>query len=493
MAQSLDVDSSAVAATEAPEQAFVPTPPPSSWRSRVRIGMIASDSLIVVVCVAAGQLLRFGVGYQGITGTAGLSYTALSIAVMATWLLAMAIAGAWHPKIFLSGTPGYGRIIKASFTVFGLVAVVAYLGKWEIARGYVAIAIPLGMTALLIARASWRACLLALRRRGAMMQPTLIVGGEFTAVALAKQFRESPLAGYHVVGLCLPNDYQDDAVDEIPVVGTFESIVDTAHRVGASVIAVAKTDKFSPEQLRKLSWSLEHTNLSLIVAPMLTDITGPRIHASPVPGMELVHLERPRLSGPQLWLKATFDYIAASIGLVIASPIFVAVAVAIKLDDGGPVFFRQQRVGLAQKPFKIWKFRTMRVGADALHREIAAHSAVFTKSHKPADLTRIGNFLRRSSIDELPQMLNVLAGQMSLVGPRPLVPWEGTTIAGYIQRRTLVKPGITGLWQISGRSETSGARAADLDLLYVENWSILGDVYLIFRSVRAVLSSHGAR
>lgn len=466
------------------------------WRIQYRRRVVVSDVIVVVVAVAAGQIIRFSpatsVRHLGLS----LYYSTLSAVLIACWLSSLAIVGAWHRKIVGSGSPAYSRVAKASFVVFGLLAVVAYLGKLDIARGYVAIAIPVGACALLIERIAWHARLLHYRRRGEMTCRTLVVGGATSAAELARQLDLEPLAGYEVVGLCVPTAIATRALDGFPVVGNLGEIVETARRLNASTIAIAKTDAFPPSEVRRLAWNLETTQLELVIAPMLTDIAGPRIHAEPVPGLPLVHLERPRLRGPELWLKTAFDLTSAAIGLVLLAPLFAAIAIAIKVDDGGPVFFRQTRVGVSQKPFRIWKFRTMVVDAEQrkeAERKLAGQSnAVFFKAAGDSRVTRVGSVLRRTSLDELPQLFNVLALQMSLVGPRPLVPGEGKEVEHYISRRALVKPGVTGLWQVSGRSNVGDEQRARLDLLYVENWSFFGDLGIVFRTVRTVIGQRGA-
>ncbi len=463
------------------------------WQWRYRTVVAATDVVVIALAVMAGQLIRFGVNEPGVSGLkVELSYTALSVILAAAWNGSLAMSGAWHRKIIGTGTLAYGKVAKATFLVFGLLAGVSYLGKLEIARGYVAITLPVGLVVLLLGRMCWRAWLLRARRQGRLMSPTVVVGSGERALALARQLTREPLAGYRVVGVCVPEDDAALVAGEFQVLGSFEDVLAVAQRTDAAIIAVAQTDALSPEQIRQLSWSLEETDLDLVVAPMLSDITGPRIHSEPVPGLPLVHMQRPQLHGPQLWMKTAFDYCAAFIGLIVLSPLFLAVAIAIKLDDGGPVFFRQERVGLGQEPFRIWKFRSMRAGSDLITPPETGVAPIFTKYHDDSQVTRVGRFIRKTSLDELPQLLNVIAGHMSLVGPRPLRLWEGAQIEGFVQRRTLVKPGLTGLWQVSGRSEVTGPQAARLDLVYVENWTFTEDIGILLRTVSELTARRGA-
>lgn len=495
------VDTDSVNGAPAPDEQAIQseTPTPDQplfeprWQWRYRTAVAATDVVVIALAVTAGQLIRFGTDEPGVSGLkVELSYTALSVILAAAWNGALAMSGAWHRKIIGTGTLAYGKVAKATFLVFGLLAGVSYLGKLEIARGYVAVTLPVGLVVLLLGRMCWRAWLLRARRAGRLMSPTVVVGSGERALALATQLTRETLAGYRVVGVCVPEYDADLVTGEFPVLGSFGDVLGAAQRTGAAIIAVAQTDALSPEQIRQLSWSLESTDLDLVVAPMLSDITGPRIHSEPVPGLPLVHMQRPQLHGPQLWMKTVFDYSAAFLGLIVLLPVFLATAIAIKLDDGGPVFFHQQRVGLGQKPFRIWKFRSMKMGSDLAAPPATGLAPVFTKYHDDSRVTKVGKFIRKTSLDELPQLFNVLSGNMSLVGPRPLRPWEGTQLDGYVQRRTLVKPGLTGLWQVSGRSQVTGNQAARLDLLYVENWSFFGDLSIVVRTLHAFIRKGGA-
>jgi exopolysaccharide biosynthesis polyprenyl glycosylphosphotransferase len=259
---------------------------------------------------------------------------------------------------------------------------------------------------------------------------------------------------------------------------------------------VAASESFGSEQVRRLAWTLEGSGVAIALVPALTDVAGPRIHIRPVAGLPLMYVEEARFSGPKLVAKTVVDVIGSSLALILLSPLLVVVALAIKLGDRGPVFFRQQRVGLAGQSFRVWKFRSMIVGADAKISEARQTAAqpddVFYKSAADPRITPIGRFIRRTSIDELPQLFNVLAGQMSIVGPRPLVPGEGAEVGNFLERRMLVRPGITGLWQVSGRSNVQAEERIRMDFYYVENWSFAGDLVIMARTVRAVLSQRGA-
>jgi exopolysaccharide biosynthesis polyprenyl glycosylphosphotransferase len=236
----------------------------------------------------------------------------------------------------------------------------------------------------------------------------------------------------------------------------------------------------------------------MIVVPGMADIAGPRLKVRPIDNVPLFHIARPEHdSGPARYGKRLFDLAFASVALVLLIPVFIAVALAIKLDDRGPVFFRQERPGLQGKSFRILKFRTMSVDPDAgkqvQHAGVEASEEIFfCKSESDGRVTRVGRFLRKTSLDEISQLFNVLSGAMSIVGPRPLIPGEGLSVEYYLERRALVKPGITGLWQISGRSAVSADERIRLDHSYVDNWSLMWDMVIVLRTVRAVLKRRGA-
>jgi exopolysaccharide biosynthesis polyprenyl glycosylphosphotransferase len=271
-------------------------------------------------------------------------------------------------------------------------------------------------------------------------------------------------------------------------------VVPLVRELHADTVAVCGAASTEPGELRRLAWQLEGTGIDLVVAPQLTDIAGPRVHVRPVEGLPLLYVEEPTLSGVSWLFKNLMDRIIAALSLMILSPVLLAIAIAIRLSDGGPVFFRQSRVGREGKTFRVWKFRTMYVDAEerlaALVDQNESDGLLF-KIKKDPRITPLGRFLRASSLDELAQLFNVLVGEMSLVGPRPL-PAEDGDFLGDVRRRLLVRPGITGLWQVSGRSDLSWDDAVRLDLYYVDNWSLTFDLTIMWRTIGVVLRSKGA-
>jgi exopolysaccharide biosynthesis polyprenyl glycosylphosphotransferase len=326
----------------------------------------------------------------------------------------------------------------------------------------------------------------------------LVVGDAPHINELVATLRREPYAGYHVVGACIPDGLiapVPQRLGDVPVVGSFRTVLEAVESTGVDTVAVTTSGELTAIRLRRLGWQLEGTGVDMVLAPALTDVAGPRIHTRPVAGLPLIHVEAPEFRGGRKLVKGFFDRSAALIALTLAAPLLVVIAIAIKLDGRGPVFFRQTRVGLSGKKFGVFKFRTMVVNAEEVLAQLKARNETDGLMFKMRDdprVTRVGRFLRRYSLDELPQLVNVLLGQMSLVGPRPPLPREVARYDGDVARRLLVKPGITGLWQVSGRSDLTWEDGIRLDLYYVENWSLTADLSILWKTLGAVVASRGA-
>ncbi len=337
------------------------------------------------------------------------------------------------------------------------------------------------------------------------MSNVLAVGNIHTVTELLRDLRRAPRAGYKVIGVCVsqsPRSVDADseqllAIDGVPVLGGLDNVAEIVRTSGADTVAVTATASFGPSAVRKLSWELEDTDAELILAPALTNIAGPRIHTQPVAGLPLIHVDRPTYRGANRILKKSFDVAGSLLLVLLFSPVLLAVAVAIKLTSSGPVFFRQDRVGINGEIFRMIKFRSMVVDAESRLEKLQdenrdAGNVVLFKMKNDPRVTTVGRFIRRFSIDELPQLFNVVIGDMSLVGPRPPLKSEVDLYGDEARRRLLVKPGMTGLWQVSGRSDLTWDDTVRLDVYYVENWSITGDMVIIWKTAKAVVSSSGA-
>jgi exopolysaccharide biosynthesis polyprenyl glycosylphosphotransferase len=459
-----------------------------------------TDILVVTWAVLGAEVIRFGADAVQATlpGSGETSidtrYTAFSIGLIVAWVLMLRVHRAYDKRLLGHGPEEYKAVAAASLRLFGVVTFISYLLKLDIARGYVAMALPAGMFGLLLSRWIWRKWLTLHRAKGLMSASVLVVGDRAHLTGLIQALSSVPEAGYRVVAACC-GDAAHAFIGEVPVLGDETDAADIAQRIGVNTVACTSTAKFDAGGLRRLGWALERQDVDLVVVPRLTDVAGPRVLTRPVAGLSLLHVEAPVFEGPQLAVKTAIDRIAAACLLILLSPMFAVVAVLIRRDHGGPVFFRQERIGKGGTSFPMLKFRTMVVGAEAMLPSLQARSEGQGPLFKMRDdprITAVGAKLRQYSIDELPQLINVLRGEMSLVGPRPPLASEVETYAHDVRRRLLVKPGMTGLWQINGRSELSWDESVRFDLYYVENWSVISDLIILWRTGRAVLQSSGA-
>ncbi len=331
---------------------------------------------------------------------------------------------------------------------------------------------------------------------GTLGQRTIIVGSPDHVDAVASVFVREQWLGYHVAGALTPMDAMvDETQGGVPVLGSVDEAAALIRAYEAEVVFVVGGAFSDPGAMRSLLWDLESDNVQVIMAPGVTDVSSERIRVRPVAGLPLLHLDRPRSQDALRWAKRTFDILGSAALLVMAAPVMLWTAWKIKRHDGGPVLFKQTRVGRDGSYFTCLKFRSMVLDAEAiladLHSQVGYHEGLFKMQGDPR-ITKPGHWIRRYSLDELPQLLNVLRGDMSLVGPRPPLPSEVDRYTLTQSRRLRVRPGLTGLWQVSGRSDLSWSESIRLDLYYVDNWSMIQDIVILTRTVGAVLGSRGA-
>lgn len=421
----------------------------------------------------------------------------LSVGAILLWSAALSLGSTRDVSVLGHGAEEYKRVIQSSVTFFGVVAICSYVFDLALPRVYVLVVLPAGLAGLLASRFVWRRWLHVQRQEGRCLSKVLAVGNFFTVRDLIGDLKRAPWSGYQVVGVCLTEPSGRSHVDGLPVVGGLDDIAQAAVEQDVDVVAVASTSSYGPARVRKLGWELESTSIGLVLAPALTNIAGPRVHTTPVAGLPLIHVDRPTYRGANKALKRSFDLLVGGLVVVLASPVLAVLAAWIKLTDGGSIFFRQDRVGLNGSTFKMIKFRSMVEDAEARLAELAveqrdAGNDVMFKLKDDPRVTRVGRILRKFSLDELPQLFNVLKGDMSLVGPRPPLRSEVDLYGEDAMLRLLVKPGMTGLWQVSGRSNLSWEDSVRLDTYYVENWSITSDLVILFKTAKAVVSSAGA-
>ncbi|WP_132100737.1 sugar transferase [Curtobacterium sp. PhB146] len=470
------------------------------WSRSYSRRVLITDLLALIWVVFGVQIAWLGIESNLATNTADLrlSYSAISIVVIVVWMSALALYDTRGARVIGVGSTEYRLVADSSVRVFGLLAIAAFLLNVDLARGYVLIAFPIGILVLLLSRWMWRQWLVAQRQQGAYSATVLLVGSPASVLHIGRELARSPEAGYRVVGAVVSSNHRGMlAGSTIRSHGGFDDVGSALRETGADTVVITSSDDLPPERVRELSWSLEPGRQHLVVAPSLTDIGGPRIHTRPVQGLPLIHVETPTYSGRKLYTKRAFDLVGATLLVIVLSPLLLVLTVLVKTTTPGPVFFRQERVGLNGSTFRMIKFRSMVVDAEERLQELSAldraeGNDVLFKMRNDPRVTRVGGFMRRYSLDEVPQLFNVLAGSMSLVGPRPPLAREVARYDTHVHRRFLVKPGMTGLWQVSGRSDLSWEDSVRLDLYYVENWSILGDLVVLWRTLKVVLAKNGA-
>jgi exopolysaccharide biosynthesis polyprenyl glycosylphosphotransferase len=476
-------------------------PAGTDWRARSSRRLRIVDAFVVAWAVVGAFIIRFGIEPNFFVAGQEFAYGWLSVALAIVWWIML---GAWNSRqsrILGAGPEEYKRAAAASLWLFGLVAIVSYVFRLDTARGYVGVALPVGLVGLLLGRWLIRQHLNISRERGHSMSRLLILGGPSAVAHLAASLEGAKHAGYLPIAAYTPGTHAEPDVEPesgLPVLGSSpdtDSIVDAIEACGADAVAVSAGVQLHPQTLRHLGWELASRNIGLIMAPALTDIAGPRIHTQQVAGLPLIHVTTPTLEGGQGVAKRLFDVLVSTLLIILSSPVLALVALLVRMQSPGPVLFKQERVGMEGEPFRMLKFRSMVVDAEQRLTDLAKQnegSGLLFKMKSDPRVTRIGKFLRKFSLDELPQLFNIFAGSMSLVGPRPPLPSEVAAYEHDVRRRLLVKPGLTGLWQVSGRSNLSWQDSVRLDLYYVENWSLAGDLIILLRTFRAVFRGSGA-
>ncbi|KHL02275.1 sugar transferase [Sinomonas humi] len=460
-----------------------------AWPRRYALCLRVADSAVVLAAVVAGVLF----------GGAG-PRTDVALAVIAVvWPVALGVYGSRDASVFGIGAEEYRRVVAASVQLFAVLAIAALLvSDWLPARVFTLV-FGTGLVGLLVARWSSRRWLNAQRRSGLYLTPAVVVGEPEDVRYVVRRITASSGAPYNVLGVVLPGGRRGQCLtvegERLPVLSSTDDVVRTVALKKASAVIIAGPVPGGNQYVRELGWSLERYEAELVLASTLTNVAGPRIHWRPVQGLPLMEVDLPRYSGAKHVLKRGMDIVFAIVALVLLSPVLAALALVVRCDSPGPVLFRQERIGKDGTAFRMLKFRSMVVGAEAQLGSLAGANegagALFKVREDPR-VTRCGRWMRRYSLDELPQFLNVLKGEMSLVGPRPPLAREVGEYERFTRRRMLIKPGITGLWQISGRSDLDWDDAVRLDLYYVENWSLLGDLMILWRTIRAIVDPVGA-
>jgi exopolysaccharide biosynthesis polyprenyl glycosylphosphotransferase len=469
---------------------------PASWQQAYVVRMVAGDLLCATVGTVVGYLVRFGTDTDPIRERTPPAWLAALLPLV--WVLAMHLGRAYERRFLWIGPEEYHRVFGAAVMLLAGVATFSWAFKLELARGFVVVALPMATLLTLAARYGHRTWLNRQRTHGRFGQTALVVGHRKAVTALVDELRRESYHGYRAIGCCVPArgpSASEELLDGIPVLGGLDDVVAVVQRYGVDSVAVLPCPELDGPALRRLGWDLETTHAELLLAPAVTEIAGPRVRIRPVCGLPLLHMERPELRGLRRLTKLGVDLIGSSLLVLLLLPALVAIALAVRYTSRGPVFYKQHRMGRGGRTFAMLKFRTMVVGADTMLADLSSANqgnGVLFKIHDDPRITRVGRVLRRYSLDELPQLLNVLKGDMSLVGPRPPLQTEAERYGFDMRRRFLVKPGITGLWQVSGRSDLSWDDSVRVDVRYVENWSLAFDLLILWKTFGAVRRGSGA-
>lgn len=469
---------------------------PLAYARNIRL----TDFLVTVIVVTVAFMGSFVVDSPAALQGATNLYIPLSILLLAMWNADLELFRTRERQIFGSGATEYKRIIHSTLRAFGLLAIFLVVFKLDVSRGFFAIALPLGAFLLLVNRWQWRKWLSRQRAGGSYFSNAVVMGAREDASYVISQLTSNVGTGYKVAGVALTSLNVDTELTppwyQVPVFSSEARLEKVLAATGADTVIVAGNLPGGPSAIQKLGWDLSELRTELVLASSLTNVAGPRVHFRPVEGLPLMHVELPQYSGGKHLYKRAMDVVLSAMALLVLSPLFLLLTVIVRTGSRGPAFFRQERVGRDGKTFKMLKFRSMVVDAEKLLADLASQNEgagpLFKMTHDPR-ITKCGRWMRKFSLDELPQFWNVLMGNMSLVGPRPPLATEVAQYQAPAERRLLIKPGITGLWQVSGRSDLPWDEAIRLDLYYVENWSLTGDFIILWRTAKAVYSPEGAR
>ncbi len=472
-----------------------------TWLPKILAALNIGDLIAIAVSIIIAHLVSFGFRDANVVlrFDTEWNYIATGFVIGALWWVAVGLSSSRNVRYLGQGSDEYRLVFKSTLYFFAAIAIFSYLTKVDFARSYILLTLPLGIFFLLLERWLLRQILVSWRKRGRALTRVMVVSDDTSGAHLYDTLSGAQLSGLSPVAFYFPGFPAGTVIPgyDQPVLGystDSRAIVEACRENNIHAVAVSSGHRLTPKELRALGWDLAAAHIKLIMAPATTDIAGPRLHTQPLNGVPLIHVSTPRMEGFAAFLKRAIDIFASGLGLIMLSPLLLVVGLIVKLD-GGPIFFLQERVGYRGRPFHMIKFRSMVTNAEELKKELMSQNegnGVLFKMANDPRITKIGRFIRKYSIDELPQLWNVFIGDMSLVGPRPPLTSEVAQYEEDAYRRLLVKPGITGLWQVSGRSNLSWEESIRLDLYYVENWSVVGDFVILFRTVKAVFAKDGA-
>lgn len=479
------------------------------WRFAFVASLIAIDLAVMLLSLTVSLVIN-GAAFDAIGDV--MPFWLFLILFSLIWLLCLAFAGTYHRHAMADGYELYAKIINASLLTIISYCSLAFIFKLALPRTALIIAPVIAFFLDIIARWQMRQALHRHRSKGSCKYRTVVIGSSDGINKALQTMRNCMNWGYEPVAVCpieadpaskdayVVTSYTPDANIEgssklkvIPFNSAFPRICES---LGVQEVYVADVLSRDSEMLHGLSLAVESLGMELALAVSLADVSGHRLYLRNTTEQPVLLASLPQYTGAANVIKRLLDIIGSLCALIISSPILLGVAIAIKLDDGGPVFFSQTRIGLHGKPFKMYKFRSMVTNAEELKKKLAEETGqedrfIFKMKDDPR-ITKVGHFIRKTSLDEFPQFYNVLKGDMSLVGPRPALPEEVARYGSLYSARLLVKPGITGPWQVSGRSDLSQEQSEYLDVSYIENWSIAGDLAILAKTVMVIFTGRGS-
>ncbi|WP_082697108.1 sugar transferase [Kocuria rosea] len=479
----------------------------TGWRSAYLNRLRWADGVALMVTLLGTHLVRFQLEHAGLhLGPLSVPYWIVGIVLAFVWWMHLGLRGARDVRLIGHGMEETRQVVHSSLILFGAIAIISFGFEIPTARSYVLIALPLGIGLLILGRFGVRDRLVKARYRGEALSRTMVVGRLGGAVDLIKSLRQYPTSGLEAAAVYVPETRKPIhaelqrlnlppnalAPGERPSV---RGVMNACRRHSIETVVLSSNVPLSTTEIRHLSWELADAHIRLVMDTGLTDIAGPRIHMQQVAGLPLIHVATPKLSRSRALTKRLMDILGSAAALLLLSPVLLALTLIVKRHDKGPAFFAQERIGQDGNRFKMLKFRSMRTDAEQVLQRLKEQNEGAGLLFKMKDDPRVtgpGKWMRRYSLDELPQFLNVLKGEMSLVGPRPPLPAEVEQYEDYVHRRLRVRPGITGLWQVSGRSNLDWEQSVRLDLYYVENWSPVQDMLILGRTFKAVVAKEGA-
>jgi exopolysaccharide biosynthesis polyprenyl glycosylphosphotransferase len=468
-----------------------------AWARRYRARLRITDTVMVFAALLVAFVVRLA-GAPLPAEKLSIPFWIICACVVLTWDAALAAFHTRDARVVGVGLGEYKQVVSASVATFSLLAMTFMVLEIDSARRYLVVAFPLGAAGLVLSRLLWRKWLTRQRRFGHFLSQVVVAGKGPDVDYVLRAIEKNSGAAYTVVGTVLDEEPADRPQDKPPVPPThygLENVAEVTSALGADAVIVASHPNVEGNFIHSLAWQLEGTATELILASRLADVAGPRIHFRPVEGLPLIHVEIPAFDGGKHVLKRILDVIVSAAAIAVVLPLCAVIAVLVAFDSPGPVLFRQERVGRDGRTFTMLKFRSMCESATTdlaglLDRNEA--SGVLFKLKNDPRVTRVGRTLRKYSLDELPQLWNILKGDMSLVGPRPPLPSEVDEYEEHVSRRLYIKPGLTGMWQVNGRSDLSWQESVRLDLYYVENWSLIGDLVILWRTFKVLTHPVGA-